>query len=824
MLGRILSNDQKVHLMSSSSTDIVCPTRINARALLGLSRWRFLLSAGSGVLLWLASLSVQAVPWVERHGISGATYQSEFEKWTSAPYNLRVTRVSGSESAGQARYAVIFEKSTKTTPWAGHHGLSASEFTTTHNTLHGQGYRLVWLDGFGVGNTALYNGIWERTSGAAQRVRLGESLAAHQSASAANEAAGWELTDVCAFSVAETPLHAGIWTQGARSSIQVRYSRTGAQYQSDFEAMSSTYRLWRVSGFDSGGSERFTAVWRTTSLGEGWTYHGMSAGAFGAHQINAENQGYRLVAVDAYNLGTETKYNAQWTRNGGLSTSRLGTIATAVENYMSARSLPGLSLAIAREGRLVYARGFGYADTSDAELAHADHRWRIASTSKTICSVSALRALEDSPTWSLDSKAFGAGALFGTDYGTAAYSAAEKQVSLRNLMNMTSGWSDQGKLWYFDDTSFGTNHAKIIGYQLDSVAMSSTPGTTDCYNNWNYQVVARIPEKISGQLFEDYTKAQVFDKCGITSIVLGGRTAGDRKALEVAYYPGDQWGSPETIFPARMDGSTGWIAKPSDLLLLGRRIDGNARHRDIIGSYALSQMQLGNGKPSCNGGTSGYGLGWYASTRNGKTWWQHNGAMAGTQAILVVSDDGSQAFAYACNSVHSSDWPSGNFRNMILDIMDGIDDADAWPEIDLFGKYNSEYDAWALGAFGSAVVSRTGLLDFWAPQADPDDDGRSNALEAYLGSDPLDADPSPWTRIYYGDGDLVFRWLKRNGSRGVEAAAQWSPNLVTWVDAPAEVVNRSDLITLVGFTVQEARVVVPRGTSRRYLRMNLDVP
>ncbi len=47
-----------------------------------------------------------------------------------------------------------------------------------------------------------------------------------------------------------------------------------------------------------------------------------------------------------------------------------------------------------------------------------------------------------------------------------------------------------------------------------------------------------------------------------------------------------------------MDGSTGWITKPSDLLLLSRRIDGNSRHRDIIGAYALSQMQLGNGKPS----------------------------------------------------------------------------------------------------------------------------------------------------------------------------------------------------------------------------------
>lgn len=807
-----------MNLMNANLEPFLTPTS-PARA-----RSSFLGVGLAFLLLMSAAVSSHAVAWVERHGTTGASYQSEFNIWTAAPYRLRPLRVSGSEASGQARYSFIFEKSSKTSGWSAHHGLTASEFTSTHNSLHGQGYRLVWLDGFGVGATAYYNGIWDRTSGPIQRVRLGESLAAHQAASAANIAAGFELVDVSGFSVAGVPLHAGVWAQSGAASIHVRYSRTAAQYQSDYDSMNANgYRLWRVSGLDSGGAERFTGVWRTTSLGEGWSYHGMSASAFNSHQINAENQGYRPVAIEAYNVGDETRYNAQWARNGGLSTTRLGNLSSAVDSYMNARSLPGLSLAIAREGRLVYARGFGQADKSSGELAHADHRWRIASTSKAVCAVAALRALEDSAAWSLDSKAFGSGALFGTDYGTKAYSAAEKDVSLRDLLTMTSGWSDQGKLWYFDEPSYGVDHAKIISYQLDNVGMSSTPGTTDCYNNFNYQVAARIPEKISGQLFEVYTKAQVFDRCGITSMILGGRTAADRKLGEVAYYAGDQWGSPENIHPARMDGSTGWIAKPSDLLLMARRIDGNPRHRDIIGSYALSQMQLGNGKPSCNGGTSGYGLGWYPSTRNGRTWWQHNGAMAGTQAILVVSDDGSQAFAYACNSVHSSDWPSGQFRNTILDLMDAIDDADAWPEIDLFGKYNPEYDAWAQDAFGNAV-SRPGLIDFWSPAADPDGDDRSNAFEAYLGSDPTQANPSPWTSIYYGSGDLVLRWTKRNGYRGVEADAQWSSGLVTWAGSPAAIVDRNDLITLVGHTIQEARVPIPRGVNRRYMRVNLNLP
>ena len=774
--------------------------------------------------LFLSAITVcHAIPWVERHGMTGTTLQSEFNAWTAPPYGLRMTRISGSETSGQARFAAIFEKSPKTSGWVAYSGLTAAAFTATHSDLHTQGFRLIWLDGFGVGATAYYNGIWEQTFGAAQRVRLGESLASHQSANSANVAAGYGLVDVCSFSVEGTPFHAGIWAQG-RSTIQVRYALTSAQYQTEFNAMGADgYYLWRVSGFESGTAERFTGVWRSTSLGEGWCYHGMRATDFSAHNLNAQSVGYRLVFVEAYNLGVDTYYNACWVRNGGLSTSRLGTIAAAVQNYMSTRNLPGLSLAIAREGRLVYARGFGYADTSDGEVAHSQHRWRIASTSKTICAVSALRALEDSAAWSLGSRAFGSGALFGTDYGTLAYSTWEKEITLRHLLNMTAGWNSQGKLWYDSEPSWGADHARIIGYQLDSVPPVWQPGTMDCYNNFNYQVVARIPEKITGQLFADYAKAQVFDPCGITSMIIGGRTAAERKSSEVAYYEGNQWGSPETISPARMDGSTGWIAKPSDLLLLSRRIDGNPRHKDLIGAYALSQMQLGNGQPSCNGGTSSYGMGWYPSYRNGKTWWQHNGAMAGTQAILVVSDDGSQAFAYACNSVHSSDWPSGTFSNTILDLMDSIDTANAWPAIDLFGKYDPEYDAWAATEFGG-VVSRIGLIDFWAPEADPDDDGRNNALEAYLGSDPLTADNSRWSSTYFSNGELVMRWTRKNGYRGIEATADWSAQVSPWVGAGASIITRTDLITQLGYSIQEAKVAIPRGVNQRFLQLNVSAP
>ena len=749
----------------------------------------------------------EAVPWVERREMAGSAFQTEFDRWTAEPYRLRLTRLTGSEEGGSPRYTAIFEKNERTEDWAARHGLSAVDFTAAHDALHAQGFRLVWLDGFGAGTMARYNGIWERNGGAVQRLQLGESLTRHEAANSANRAAGFNLVDVSSFSVGGTPLHAGLWAEGPVVATEVRYLRSGSQYQSDFDQMAAQgYRLWRVGGYESGLLERFTGVWKRSGAGEGWSYHGMSAAAFAAHDLNAQHLGYRPVCIDPYHAGGHLKYNATWVRNGGFSTARLSQLDAFVRTYMENRNLPGLSLAIMREGRLVLARGYGFADTASSTLADPVHRWRFASVSKPVCAVSVLRALEGTPDWNLDSRVFGSGAFFGTDYGTASYNQRERTITIRHLLNMTAGWDSQGKLWYFDEPSWGENHRLIIGYQLDSVNPARDPGTLYSYNNFNYQVAARIPEKLTGTLFENYTRDQVFLPCGITSMAMGGRTAADRLVHEVTYYAGDMGGNPEIVHPARMDGSTAWIGKPSDLLLLARRIDGTSRHRDIIHSSSLAAMRLANGQPDSDGDISNYGLGWYPSSRHGLTWWQHNGGMPGSQAILCISQDGSQGLAYATNSVHSSDGSSALFRNGVQDWMDAVENVDDWPIIDLFGTYNPGYDTWATTAFGSMVTSQLGLVEIWAPGADPDGDERPNAMEAYLGSDPLEADRTNWVNVLLTDTHLILRWTRVRGYRGVEASAEWSVAAEVWNNANAEIITREDIFVLPPRVTEEARI------------------
>ena len=64
------------------------------------------------------------------------------------------------------------------------------------------------------------------------------------------------------------------------------------------------------------------------------------------------------------------------------------------------------------------------------------------------------------------------------------------------------------------------------------------------------------------------------------------------------------------------------------------------------------------------------------------------------------------------------------------------------------------------------VTSRLGLVEIWAPGADPDGDERPNAMEACLGSNPLEADRTNRVDVLLTDTRLSLRFREAAGSSG----------------------------------------------------------
>ncbi|MEJ1938507.1 serine hydrolase domain-containing protein, partial [Nostoc sp. NIES-2111] len=74
----------------------------------------------------------------------------------------------------------------------------------------------------------------------------------------------------------------------------------------------------------------------------------------------------------------------------------LASLDRAISSLLAKYSIPGAAAALAKDGRLLYARGFGTADLASQEPVQPDSLFRIASLSKPITAIAVLQLVENS--------------------------------------------------------------------------------------------------------------------------------------------------------------------------------------------------------------------------------------------------------------------------------------------------------------------------------------------------------------------------------------------------------------------------------------------
>jgi CubicO group peptidase (beta-lactamase class C family) len=600
-----------------------------------------------------------STPWLARHGMTPAEYQAAFDDAVRRGFRLR--EVSGYRAGNSARYAAIWDKSAGPA-WVARHGLSSTQYQSEFEKLAHQGYRLKEVSGYGAGAGPLYAGVWEKSAGPAWVARHGMSAVQYQAEFDRLVRQGYRLTDVSGYPVGNGIAYAAIWEKTKGPAWTARHGLTSAQYQAEFDKLvKQGYRLRKVSGYAVGAQARYAAIWEKAG-GPGWVArHGMTGAEYQGEFTNLRDQGYRLTWVNGYSVAGTTRYAAIW-ESEGMRDADLALIDSRINGYMSRYAIPGLSIAITKGERLVFAKGFGYADSSVRERMNPSHTLRIASISKPVTAV-AVSELVENGKLSVENRVFGTGAILGKKFGTKAYSEAVKAIRVRHLLQHTSGFTNDGGDPMFFDGSM--SQAALIGWMLDNRPLKAPPGDAYEYSNFGFCVLGRVIEQVTGKPYETYVKS-VLAQCGITSMRIGGSSLGDRRPGEVVYAGSGAY----NLLPARMDAHGGWIASPIDLVRFMARTDGFAAKTDILKPVSEAAMFAGSKA------NSGYGFGWIVDS----TYRGHNGAMPGTIGFLVRRNDGF-SFAALANTRPAAD----KFCFELKGVLDGIVTAvGKWPAYDLF--------------------------------------------------------------------------------------------------------------------------------------------
>ena len=224
---------------------------------------------------------------------------------------------------------------------------------------------------------------------------------------------------------------------------------------------------------------------------------------------------------------------------GGLHDLTGGDVDAWLDGYMPyalhSGDLAGAVVAVVKDGRLLTARGYGYADIAGRKPIDPERTlFRPGSVSKLV-------------TWTAVMQQVEAGRL-DLDRDVNAYLDFRippyrgQPITLRQIMTHTAGFEEQAKYIIFNDPK----HIVPLGDYLKHWVPKRiyAPGTTPAYSNWATTLAAYMAQRASGMPFDTYVEQRIFAP-------LGMRHSTFRQPLPRALAPYMAVGYPRASAPAK---------------------------------------------------------------------------------------------------------------------------------------------------------------------------------------------------------------------------------------------------------------------------------
>jgi CubicO group peptidase (beta-lactamase class C family) len=369
---------------------------------------------------------------------------------------------------------------------------------------------------------------------------------------------------------------------------------------------------------------------------------------------------------------------------------------TIMEDLLRKHRVAGAALAIAVDGKLVLARGYGLANVAANEPVRPNHLFCTGSVTKSVTAVAVLHLVEqgklalDDPMMVVlkDLKPLG-----------EVVDRRLRKVTVRQLLNHSGGWDERTSGRIVSQPMLRRARARgIKGRVSDAdwyrLALSEQrldfdPGTECRYHNFGFIILRLVIEQASGQPYEKYVRQEVLAPMGIRRMRLEltdygpdevrRYDVGGRKELRGGYpiHPGDTG-------EERSGGN--WMASAPDLVRFLTALDGS-RGKPFLKRKTMAQMLALPPPPfkrALRATDVHFGLGWDVAQRVGQAWrYGKAGGRPGVSAWIEHQPDGVD-WAVVFNTSSDKESKQTAVSEARKRIPEAINQVRAWPARDLF--------------------------------------------------------------------------------------------------------------------------------------------
>ena len=297
---------------------------------------------------------------------------------------------------------------------------------------------------------------------------------------------------------------------------------------------------------------------------------------------------------------------------GGIFTGERGRAVDGLFAGYSATSVPGASVIVIRDDRVVLRRAYGMADLERGIPASTRTGYRLSSLTKQFTAMAIMLLAGD-------------GMLRYDDpvrKTLPELPPAAAAVTIRHLLNHTSGLLDYEDL--IPDTQTVQVHDRDVLTLLaahDSVYFPA--GTRYRYSNSGYCLLALVVERVSGVPFARFLHDRIFASLGMSGTLahVEGADTVPRRAYGYTPDSGRFRPSDQSVTSATL-GDGGVYASVDDLARWDRALYSDA----LVDRAAL---RLATTPPALPGDSTSYGFGWFVDDYRGLRRWRHTGETSG---------------------------------------------------------------------------------------------------------------------------------------------------------------------------------------------------
>jgi len=286
----------------------------------------------------------------------------------------------------------------------------------------------------------------------------------------------------------------------------------------------------------------------------------------------------------------------------------------AITREMARRHVPGVAVAVIKDGRIVREKGYGLANVEHGVPVTMQTVFQSGSVGKTFTAALVLLLAQDGKL-RLDDPV--SRHLDGTPPAWAG-------ITIRHLLTHTAGLGDP---YQKIDLRKDYSDDELIALEA-TLPLLSAPGERFDYSNLGYHLLGFICTKVGGKFWGDQVRERIFAPLGMGARVVSESDIVPHRAAGYEWANGkpknQDWVSPSLNRTA--DGALYLTAR--DLALWDQALDGDRILGKDLRTASFTPPRLADGS------TSPYGFGWYVGARNGHRTVLHGGAWQGFKTVI----------------------------------------------------------------------------------------------------------------------------------------------------------------------------------------------